>query len=59
MAFVHAPGVVANVFKVTGMGALAARPVGNETAATVVATPGNHGALHEVNYFLRLKSFAV
>lgn len=37
-------------------------PFGTEpvtTGAAVIATPGNRGRLHEVNYFLRMNSFSV
>jgi hypothetical protein len=59
MAYVHAPGVVPNVFRVTHGGAIVADQFGNEASANVIATPRNRGALHEVNYFLRLKSFGI
>lgn len=58
MTYAQAPGAVANVLWAQSHGIIPS-PFGNAASANVVATPRNRGALHEVNYFLRLKSFNI
>lgn len=58
MTYAQAPGVVPNVLWAQPHGIIPS-PFGNPASANVVATPSNQGALHEVNYFLRLKSFDI
>lgn len=58
MTYTQAPGVLPNVF-LPQQNALVPSPFGNTASANIVVTPRNWGLLHEVNYFLRLKSFNI